>query len=79
MVTIKIESDAISDAARELAALREALRHRHGDRYRELERRIERLSPKGADVRSLDGETLAAVPPQEWTAILREGRELGVI
>lgn len=81
MVTIRLETDAIADAADLISKIRDALRRRHGDQFRALERRIEALPDAGdaPQVQGLDRLTLIATPPQAWTDIIAEAVRLGVI
>lgn len=42
-MSLRVETDLILDAIDQMARIHEALIHRHGHRFRELERRIETL------------------------------------
>lgn len=79
----RLEIETLGDTLEVLIAILEALRTRHGDRYRDLERRIEAAagpdSVAGLGIDALDGKVLIATPPPEWTAIIEEARRLGVI
>lgn len=81
---IKLEADLISDAARDLARAYDLVRHRHGERFRALEKRLadlEQLDPQPI-IHTLtcgDSIVLIAAPPVEWTALLAEAKQLEVI
>lgn len=76
-----VETSAVCDAVTELNTLIEALRHRHGDHFRALERLIEgSLADLTVPaVHYLGDGILVAEAPPEIPVLLREGRKLGVI
>lgn len=81
LVTLRLETDAIADAAELIRKIRDALQQRHGDDFRALGRKIEAL-PDSADpsiVQVLDHQTLITTPPQAWADIIAEAVRLGVI
>lgn len=75
-----IETELLHDAARALAGLLAGLSHRHGERFRRLEREIEKAfeSVDAPDVEWLDGGRGVAILPRAWTECLRQGAALGV-
>lgn len=83
-VTIRLiaEMDLIDDAIRALSTAMGSLGCRHGERYRDYERRLEALldSPLGVcEFESLEPGRFVVVPPSEWRAMVSEGEALGVI
>lgn len=81
LMKLRIESDAVVDAARELNALSDTLRNRHGEAYRALLRRIDAIEVVTFEpiIKTTDDGAIIMTPPAEWTAILAEARKLGVI
>lgn len=80
-MSFSIETDPIMDAARDLAAARNAVTKRHGDQFREFERRLDALMESGLEPRlqGLEDGTLIVTAPQAWTDLLAEARKLGLI
>lgn len=84
IVTLTAETDLISDAVADLERIFRALSKCHGQQYRALEKRIERLG---------EDETVLSEPRTHWIgeghivfepwpevkAIIRDARGLGVI
>lgn len=86
MATLRLwlDPDLYKDAVRDLCGLHEALGHRHGPAFRELERRIEAAleNPEHPELRQLgiDGDALIvlALPPASMLALIAEARRLQV-
>jgi hypothetical protein len=82
-VVITIESEPIADIAASLALIHERLTHRHGDRFRALERRVERVCAGELTepflVRQLEPDRLVLTPSGELLDIVADARKLGVI
>jgi hypothetical protein len=76
-----IETDLVHDCVADLVRVHMALTHRHGHRFRRLERRIEELeeapAPKMTYER-LEAGRWVMLPPTEWTGLIAEARALGV-
>jgi len=77
------ETDRIADAADTCLRIHEALARRHGQRFRDLERRLEALPDLDdwgeIELASIEwGRFVMTVPPV-LTAIIQEARDLGVI
>lgn len=93
LVTIRVETDAIADAADLIRKIRDTLRHRHGDEFRALARKIEALADEDAEpnIQEIPSDSeergryvissmaFIATPPQAWTDIIAEALQLGVI
>lgn len=79
-LTIKAEFESLHDALADLERAYGALRSRHGDRFRELERRIEQLADGDAEisVESIGGGTFVPVSAK-LSGILADARKMGVI
>lgn len=81
-VTAVCEMDLVDDAIRALSYAMGALSCRHGDAYRDYERRLERMldSPLGEmTFCELEPMRMIAIPPSEWRAMVDEGVRMGVI
>lgn len=83
-VTMRLvcEMDLLDDAIRSLSYAMGALGGKHGERYRDYERRLNDLldSPLGAcEFELLEPGRFVVVPPSEWRAMVSEGEALGVI
>jgi hypothetical protein len=81
-MTITIESEPIWDAVNDIVHIHQALTHRHGDRFRALERKIAALGEGSwgvAGQRELCGDHVVLTPPARLRSIIREARDLGVI
>lgn len=79
-LVIRLDATAATDAIAELRVLYAALLSRHGERFRDLQVRIERAVEGGVapQIHHLgDGEFTASVPV--LADLLREGRALGVL
>lgn len=78
---LSVETDLIADAARDLLAANEAVRHHHGEAFRALENRLQALadSSEKPDLHLIEGGVFIVTPPQEWLDILNEARRLGLI
>ena len=90
MIKFTLEVDAFNDAMDDLGLVARRIVKFHGQKYRDLDRRIEEfeedegpLKPKiewlDRDGERVIGTILIALPPPEVTAILRDARRLGVI
>lgn len=82
--SITFETDLIWDALATAVVITERLRTRHGDRFRQLERRIEAFAfGPGAwapgDHFEIEGGHYILAAPSEIMAIIAEARRLGVI
>lgn len=93
-LTLRIDGEGLVELVDELARVHGALFSRHGDRFKDLQRRIERfLTSASADngkcwregltLQPLAGEagegvTYVPVPPPELTQLLRDARALGL-
>lgn len=86
--TLTLETDAVSDAMRELEAVAAALARRHGEAFRALDRRIGQMI--GDDDGGVDWSTCVAlhtlepcrevmVPAGELMSVLNEARRLKVL
>ena len=76
------EMDLMDDAIRSLSYAMGALGSRHGEQFRDYERRLEALldSPLGVcEFESLEPGRFVVVPPEGWRMMVCEARELGVI
>lgn len=76
-----IESEAVADAARDLAAVAEALHTRHGAHFRDLEAALQIISTEAFTpvIKQLEDGAMMILPPQHWTELLIEARRLGLI
>lgn len=77
-----VEMDLMDDAMRSLSRAHGALSSRHGERFRDYERRLEDMLD--ADIgrcafEKLDDGRFVLIPPIEWRAMIDEGVVLGVI
>lgn len=84
MVTLALvcEMDLMDDAIRSLSYAMGALSCRHGEEYRDYERRLSVLldAPlSDCTFAELEPGRLVIVPPVEWRAMVTEGVSLGVI
>lgn len=84
LLHLKIETDLIHDAFRDLEMVNRALVKCHGLPFRKLQRRIDDLIEGEieigkVDVHWLDAATGVMEPPSELRSILQEARSLGVI
>lgn len=81
-VDVVFETDLIGDAVAEVLHIHEALGRRHGDRFRQLERRIEALADgEIGTLGMIDLEPCRFVvtPPASLSSIIADARALGVI
>lgn len=84
-ITIAAELCSAFDALQELLVAQAALPHRHGDRFRQLERDIERVLDDSAAGRALlttadlEPGRFMVIPGPAVTELLREARQLGVL
>lgn len=83
-IVCRFETDLVHDAVDTLLRVHQALTHRHGERFRSLERRVEEVFEQDArgssiGVASLDGGVVLLTPPLAWRALITEARTMGVI
>lgn len=83
-ITLEAETDLIQDAIGDIQWIFSLLARRHGEQFRELERRIERLMEGQLEMSPPRAEPLGDcrwifLPPPELTAIIRDAKALGVI
>lgn len=83
-IALTAEIDLVHDAIRQIEVVFRALAKCHGQQYRALERRIERLMDDESDlgeprVHFIGGGCFIIEPFPEMKAIIREARTLGVI
>lgn len=79
---IRLETDLLHDSIWTLSRIHEALHSRHGERFRNLERRIEGLADAPApdiEVERLEPFCFIAIPPPEWAEAIADAKALGVI
>lgn len=83
LLSISCETDLVLDCIADLQRVLEALVTRHGDRFRDLERRIERLNAddfsNDRDFPEIEPGRMVMVPPPRWVALVDEARAMGVI
>jgi hypothetical protein len=81
LVALHAEVDALMDVVPELAAIHQALTHRHGEAFRKLERDVERLVDGDIDVvmHDLGDGRLSFAPGPKVTDLLRRARAMSVI
>ncbi len=81
-LTLTAETELLHDAANDLLRAHEALAGRHGDRFRQLERRIETVGEAivepGEAVALEPGRWIFAAPPA-WLALIAQAKAMGVI
>lgn len=85
LLTIAVETDAVMDDIRRLVQIHAALAARHGDRFRALDRDIERaledpcaLKPQIAELTDAEGLHLVMTAPAEIHALLARAVALDV-
>jgi hypothetical protein len=79
---LRCETDAVRDAIDLFAAAMAAVATRHGERFREFERRLEALLEADLEpptMVNLGDGIFAAEAPASWSLILRDARDLGLI
>jgi hypothetical protein len=81
---VSVEMELIQDAVDDLALIHERLARRHGEAFRQLERRIEAVGVDGAnlgtfDMLPLEGMRLVATVPSVVAGLIADARRLGVI
>lgn len=77
IAALRLETDAIQDVLLELIAIREALFSRHGDRFRDMQRRIEALADLKTDdivLHNLAPGHYYASAPSAFTSLLADAR-----
>lgn len=84
LLTLTVETDLVLDAIADIERIFCALAKRHGQRFRDLERRIERLMDLDANwgvpqSHSIGDGRFIFEPHPELKGIIREAREIGVI
>lgn len=82
-ISVTIECEVIEDACAELVRIHFALRGRHGDAYRALDKRVGRVlhDPDGIvlpEPLPLPGGRMVFALPDDIAAILRDARALGI-
>jgi hypothetical protein len=81
-LTLTVESELIYDALDTLARIHAALARRHGDKFRALERDIERLADERLTLRDphpLGDGWFIFEPPAQFTSMIDRANALGVI
>lgn len=81
VLQLHAELDLAFDALGDLARVRDALFSRHGERFRDLQRDIERLDEAQltfSDPHDLGEGRFLFEPPKEIAALLARARDLGV-
>ena len=81
-VSLRLETDLIQDAVDDLSRIHEALAYKHGERYRDYERRLEALMKtevSTAEFKPIGPGWLVAIPPVEFTKMIAEAQNLGII
>lgn len=80
-LTLKFETELVADLVAQLCRIEDALRFRHGDAFRALERRIEAFTeqPSTVSFQALDAEISIATPPRELVELIQEAERLGII
>lgn len=81
LISLTFEQEPFLDAGHELSRAMDAVRPRHGDAFRALERRIEAaFDPIPApQFRTLESGRFVLMPPQIWIDLLADCRRMGVI
>jgi hypothetical protein len=82
VLSLSCETELVTDCIADLQRAHEALTHRHGAAFRDLERRIEQIEPgdgDGFDFPEIEPGRMVMTPPPRWVALVAEARALGVI
>lgn len=82
IAVIGFETDLIGDAIDTLCRIHVCLTRRHGERFRDLERRIEAEMDGPVDsigMEQLEQGVMVMTPPTAWAALIAEARSMGVI
>lgn len=82
--TVSVESDPVQDLLVDWERIVTALARRHGDTFRDLDRRMSAIAEgettvSAPEVHDLGEAFLIVTPPREMTAIVADARRLGVI
>lgn len=82
VATIRFEVDLIRDGIDTLCRIHTCLASRHGERFRDLERRIEAefhgpCSRMGEQ--RLEPGLMVLTPPPAWAVLIADARSMGVI
>lgn len=76
------ETDLVHDCIADLRRVHEALTHRHGAAFRDLERRIESIEEEDAGTfgfPEVEAGRMVMTPPPRWVALIAEAKTMGVI
>lgn len=83
IITVSVETELLADALAELDHIMSRLAFRHGEAFRDVERRIARLIDgaeplSGFGMADLGPGRLVLLPPSELAAVIADARRLGV-
>lgn len=81
-LSLAVETDLVHDCIADLRLVHEALTHRHGASFRNLERRIESIEEEDAGTfgfPEVEPGRMVMTPPKRWVALISEAKILGVI
>lgn len=76
--------ELVRDCLDDLMRIHEALTYRHGERFRDLERRVEGVTEDMGTTESygwpeIEPGRMVMTPPPRWVALVDEARAMGVI